>query len=505
MNPALKAIPIVPGLWMFRDTCNVYVLKRGDRAVAIDFGSGRWLQFLPALGISGLDHVWLTHHHADQCSGLPARPRWPFVIHAPAGEDRFLDPAQVKAFHKPLEIGALYPASFSVLPRGIPGIHYDMAGDTERYWRDLCLRFIHTPGHSPDACSVLVEFDGRQIAFCGDAAHVRSTIWEPFHLEWDHWTGTGALAAWQGIQRLLGPGVDCLYPSHGPRIGPFPRRALRKLAGRLLDLYKAKGSICAGEKDHFLVPGLLACGARRYLPHLIQFGGNGWLLVSETGEGLVVDPESADLPLLDRVLKESGGVQPTIMTASHFHYDHNEGMPAMKKRYGTQSWLHPRVAGPMSHALGRNFPFLLNRPIRADHLWPERGAWRWHEYVFAVAPWPGQTWWHCVFMTTIDGRKVLFGGDSFQPASRWNGTGGFCAYNNSQFRAGYIASAQLALKWKPDILANGHQTCFRFTASRFRRIIHWAQSAERAVRALCPSGDLERDYYSVREKKLSGS
>jgi len=98
-------------------------------------------------------------------------------------------------------------------------------------------------------------------------------------------------------------------------------------------------------------------------------------------------------------------------------------------------------------------------------------------------------------MTTVDGKKVMFGGDSFQPASRWNGTGGFCAHNNSRFRNGFVPSARLALRWKPDILASGHRAFFRFTPSRFRRILKWAAFAEKAVRVLCPSGNLEADYY----------
>jgi glyoxylase-like metal-dependent hydrolase (beta-lactamase superfamily II) len=155
--------------------------------------------------------------------------------------------------------------------------------------------------------------------------------------------------------------------------------------------------------------------------------------------------------------------------------------------------LHPRLAEAIrKHPRGL---YRSARPLRIDHVWPETGAWQWNEYTFQVAPWPGQTWWHCVFMAAVDGQKVMFGGDSFQPASRWNGTGGFCAANLSRFWDGYIPSAELALRWRPDILACGHRTVYRFTASRFRRIIRWARFAEQATRALCPSGKLAQDYY----------
>ena len=51
------------------------------------------------------------------------------------------------------------------------------------------------------------------------------------------------------------------------------------------------------------------------------------------------------------------------------------------------------------------------------------------------------------------------------------------------------------------MLANGHRGVYRFTASRFRRIIRWARFAEKAVADLCPSGSLEKDYYSPFYRK----
>jgi len=488
---------LLPGLWLFIDTCNVYILKEDDRAIIIDFGSGGWLMQLEHLGIRHLEHVFLTHHHADQCAGLLERPFGPFTIHAPAGEDAFLNPDKVKEFHHTPRYGRGCPPSYSVLPQGIPDIRYDMAGFSDLFWHNRRIRFLHTPGHGPNACSIILDHQGRQIVFCGDAAHADGTIWQPFHLEWDHWTGAGALAAWEGIQRLLGVGIDLLCPSHGSVIARQPRPMLRKLARRLMQFYIAKGTICPGEKDRYVDLEVLPCGARKILPHLYQFGGNGYLLLSSSGEALIVDPCFSDMQSLEALLREMQGVRPAAMLVSHYHCDHCDGVPYMRERYGAKAWLHPWIAEPLADPACTFLPWLPPDPIHPDHLWPEKGVWRWHEYEFAVAPWPGQTWWHCVFMSEIDGKRVLFGGDSFQPASRWNGTGGFCAYNNSRFQEGFISSARLALEWKPDIIATGHSTCYHFSPSYFLKIIQWAEAAEKATKALCPSGDLEKDYYIV--------
>ncbi|MBM4046719.1 MAG: MBL fold metallo-hydrolase, partial [Planctomycetes bacterium] len=61
---------LLPDLYRVADTCNVYLLRDGDRAVAIDFGSGQWTTKLAAIGVKQLDYVLLTHHHRDQCEGL---------------------------------------------------------------------------------------------------------------------------------------------------------------------------------------------------------------------------------------------------------------------------------------------------------------------------------------------------------------------------------------------------------------------------------------------------
>lgn len=494
----VRAQRLLDNLWVFRDTCNVYVIKTGRRALAVDFGSGRWLSSLRALGIDGVDHVLLTHHHADQCAGLEARRCWPFRIHAPWGEDEFLDAAKIKAAERSERKLTYFPipSSYLRVTRGIGGIVYDVQGDSELFLNGLCLRCVHTPGHGPNACSFIVEFQGRQIAFCGDAVHAGGTIWQPYNLEWDHWTGKGALAAWEGICRLEGIGLDMICPSHGTVIARRPLSVLRKLDRRLLGFYRAKGSICAGEKDHWLALGPVNGGVSRVLPHLYVGGENSYLLRSENGEALIVDPIIGDVRRFERLLAGPlRGVKPTAAIVSHAHGDHYEGMPYLQRRYRVQSWIHPRLAEAITSDAHRCGLFRARRPLRIDRLLPETGRWRWNEYTFDVAPWPGQTWWHCVFMTTIDGKKVLFGGDSFQPASRWNGTGGFCSCNISRFRDGYIASARLALKWRPDILANGHRCVFRYTATRFQRIVRWARRAEKATLALCPSGSLGKDYY----------
>lgn len=483
-----------PHLWRIEDTCNVYVLRDGDRGIAIDFGSGAWRSELAALGIARLEHVFLTHHHADQCAGLATARPPETMVHAPAGEEAFLDPERLRRGRFDPRLRGC-PASYAVLPGGLDDLVYDLAGFTDRFWGRRRLRLLHTPGHGPNAVSLVADIDGKQVVFCGDAAHAGATIHQPWHLEWDHWTGGGALAAWEGAIRLRDIGCDLLCPAHGPVVDRQPRALLTDLARRLLRFYAVKGQIAPGEPDAYLDPEPLGDETFALLPGLFAFGMNGYLLVSAGGDALLFDPTVGDLPALEALLARRPGVRIAALTATHYHHDHCDAIPALRARFGASAFLHPRVAEPLAEGFALTVPWLPEAPIPADAPLPERGVWRWNEFSFTVAPAPGQTWWHAQFLAEIAGRKVAFIGDSFQPPSRWNGTGGFCAFNRSRFD-GFAQSAGTLLAWRPDWLLAGHQTFCQFRPRRFAKIGAWAARADAATRALCPAGDLERDYYA---------
>jgi glyoxylase-like metal-dependent hydrolase (beta-lactamase superfamily II) len=483
---------LLPGLWRFSDTCNVYVVQRERGAIAIDFGSGNWLETYRHMDLNPISRVYLTHHHPEVCAGLSRRKRWPFEVHAPVGEDRFLSLEGVSSFRSQ-RLGPV-PASYSVLPKGLRcDVKYDARGFADHAWEGTRIRFIHTPGHGPNALSILVDHAGKQVLFCGDAARAGAVIERPYHLEWDHWTGNGASAAADGIERIASLRVDLLCPAQGHVVRQNPRAELSRLARKLRRFVTIKGSICAGEPDRYVPEQVIAPGIRKLLPMLYGFGSNGYLLVSEHGEALVVDPYSGDIPALESLLATLAGVRLTALVATHYHADHIDGAPELCERYGAELWLHPRVRAILEDRR-RVVPFRPTKQIKARCSLLENGAWSWNEHVFRVAPFAGQTWWHCCLMTDVCGQKVLFAGDNFQPASRWNGTGGFSSINGSRFREGFAVSARLVLDWRPDILACGHGTCFRFAPTYFRKVLRWAAGAENATAALCVDGNLQKHY-----------
>ena len=72
---AAKPTPVdskrLPDLFVWSDTCNVYVLREGDAAMLIDLGDGSVLDHLKDIGVKRIEWVLFTHHHREQCQGAP--------------------------------------------------------------------------------------------------------------------------------------------------------------------------------------------------------------------------------------------------------------------------------------------------------------------------------------------------------------------------------------------------------------------------------------------------
>ncbi len=484
---------LLPDLFLFEDACNVYVLKQGDEGIAIDFGSGQWLKALHQIGVQTLRHVLLTHAHRDQCYGLNAQPEWPFEVHCSAEDVRFFVPDRVTAFWRAFQAGGC-PVNYAAPRLPLPFVKGNLGDALELRWGDVTVAAVPTPGHTRGALSYVVNWHGKAVVFCGDASHAGGKIHQPFHLEWDHWTGEGALAAWYGLERLGACRIDVLCPSHGPIVDKGAMACLLQTQKRVMAFVKAKGSVCAGEKDRWFCTEELGNGMMRVLPDLYHFGGNSYLIVGDRGEGLVIDPTVPSIERIQERMQVAGVTRLTAAMATHYHRDHSDGLNWLREKYEVPVWLHPWVAEPLINRNRMDVPWLPAESIVPDRLLPEAGTFLWNRYRFDIQPFPGQTWWHCAFDTEIFGQRVLFSGDNFQPPTRWNGTGGFCAYNGSRFIEGFLRSAHSVLDVKPDLICNGHGCIYTFDAGHYRRILKWAIRTENAVRNLCVSDGWLNDY-----------
>ena len=78
-------------LYLYDDSCNVYVIKDGSHATLVDFGTGDVLDALPGIGVDQVDRVLVTHHHRDQVQGLADLDDYEFLVTVPRDEARFFE------------------------------------------------------------------------------------------------------------------------------------------------------------------------------------------------------------------------------------------------------------------------------------------------------------------------------------------------------------------------------------------------------------------------------
>ena len=145
----------------------MYVIRDGSRAVLVDFGSGKILDHLSALGISKIDWILHTHHHRDQCQGDYKAVERGIPIAVPAHERHLF--ADAENFWRNRRVFHLYYVrnDFNTITENIP-VARALADYSTFRWEKTDFFVLPTPGHTLGAATLLATIDGRKIAFSGD-------------------------------------------------------------------------------------------------------------------------------------------------------------------------------------------------------------------------------------------------------------------------------------------------------------------------------------------------
>jgi glyoxylase-like metal-dependent hydrolase (beta-lactamase superfamily II) len=190
-----------PDLFVWTDTCNVYVVRDGDAALLIDFGDGTVLDQLEKVGVKRVEWVLFTHHHREQCQGAARLAGSGAQLAAPEAErDLFERPADFRKMNVRLGDAFTIHGSSYVRPP-IQPIRLDRTFGTNDHfaWQQYAFRCLATPGNSPGAMTYLLERAGRQIAFSGDVMLAKARMHTWFDTEWDYGFGAGIQALRQSV------------------------------------------------------------------------------------------------------------------------------------------------------------------------------------------------------------------------------------------------------------------------------------------------------------------
>ena len=461
-------------LYLFRDSCNVYVLEEGGHTLAIDLGSGDVLDAIQKRGWQAPDWVLFTHHHRDQCQGsgrLPARAR----IAAPSAERAFFESAD--AFWQRVRIFNNYrfKPDFFTPTFNIP-VARALSGGDVLTWRGMEIKAIATPGHTLGHLAYAASVDGRRVVWSGDVIHSPGKVWNFHALEYgynDRGTrGLGNLR--KSRDAILAESPDLLLPSHGVAMDR-PAEALDAMLANL------------GEAVSWLRSEIRPGDPCEPLPHLrkVKTVSNGYLIASGDGNAFLVDAGDVNpataveaSPDLDRI---------DVIWPSHYHGDHTFGINKLQARYGSQVYCQEILRDVLATPGAWNIPCLIPEPIIPDRVLRDGEKFEWRGISMQAFFFPGQTQYHEGLLATIDGKRVFFTGDSLDGPE--HGHNYNCRnYIQLEPDGGMLRCAEVLEAVKPDVLATGHWGIWKYDAEksvpalrewaeglrpRFERLIAW--------------------------------
>lgn len=460
-----------PGIWLIRDTCNVYLVQAegADTAVAIDFGSGDVLDHLADLGIARLTDVLMTHHHRDQGQGLPRAVEHGARIHVPPVERELFDGVDELWRTRGLDNDYnVRQDRFSLLDpvpvhATVPEYRFFEPGGVR-------IRPVPTPGHTIGSVTYLLERGGIRYAFSGDLIHSPGKVWSLAATQWTYTNNEGPAMTVLSCYLLGDEEPDVLLPSHG-----HPMRdaedALALLASRMqyyVDSRRWHPWDLADRLRNPFVP---------ITEHLLLNRSSmscSYVLLSQTGEALYIDygydmmtglptgqdrasrrPWLASLPALKT---QFGVTRVSAALATHYHDDHIASMPLLRDVEGTELWAPDNVAPILEDPWRYDLPCQWYDPIPVDRVVPTGGTVTWNEYEIGIHAQPGHTLFAAAFSLEVDGVRVVFTGDQQEnlgiPGERHEILN--YQYRN-RFRLGdYVRSAELYRRIAPGLLLSGH-------------------------------------------------
>jgi glyoxylase-like metal-dependent hydrolase (beta-lactamase superfamily II) len=478
-----------PDLYWYRDTCNVYLLKRGQRGLLVDFGSGGILDHLEEAGVHEVEWVLHTHHHRDQCQGDARLNERGVPIAVPEREAALF--AETDAFWRLRRIYDNYDVSSIGHTLARPVEISRVLRDYETLaWRGYDIRVLPTPGHTKGSVTFLVEIDGIRSAFCGDLIAEPGHVHTIHDLQWQYGLPDAVGAALHSVTLLASLPLQRLLPSHGRPMDDAPT-ALRQLEPRLRELYGLQAEM-RRNRVWPIWPHAVDQPKARVLPHLWanpHSVANCYALLADDGRALLLDygfPSwdhmAADMRFVEHSLDELKAVaglrSVEAVIPSHYHDDHLAGLPWLQATQGTQAWIFENFAEMVSNPAGYNVPCLLPHPIRVDRTLADRGSVSWDRWRFDVFHMPGHTWWALGLFGEIDGTRVAFTGDNLLAGTVSPLRAAAPVYRNKMLIDSIAVGVRRLMEFEPELLLTGHTGALRVDRRMLEDFHAWAKQLE---------------------------
>jgi len=360
-------------------------------------------------------------------------------------------------------------------------------------WEGVVIEPLSTPGYTRGAVSYSFEWGGKRVVATGDLIYAGARIFDLYSLQdavpelklrGYHGFASRMAELIASLERVLATRPDLLVPSRGPLVLepgieiPNLIEKLRAVYSNYMttdayrwyfgpDNYVARGRRILGKRALEGMP--YAETVRKELPAWMKIVNNSRLIVSKSGEAILVDCGSTKNLEQVRAWQREGVFQKmSAVYVTHYHDDHTDFAQATADEFGAALWSSSEQARILREPANYRMPCLTPNPIPGLAPWKDGEAREWNEFRLRSFYFPGQTLYHGALLVEPkeDGaERVLFVGDSFTPS----GMDDYCLLNRNLLGAKLGLSYCLGLLEKmPDcLLVNQHvEPLFRFSKAQ---------------------------------------
>jgi len=470
---------ILPNLFLHDDSCNVYVIRRGDRAIAIDLGTGTILQELGGIGVSGLDWVLHTHHHRDQCEGDKLAVENGTKIAVPEWEAHYF--LEAEHYWGRRSIFHLYNmrTNYFTLRESVP-VARVLQDYTTFTWKDVTLEICPAPGHTQGSVAFVWDRSGQKVAFVGDLIRDDGQAETIYDLQMGY-------GGWEGMQQSIGAmsylrtfDPSILLPSHGNPV-LHPNEGMDRLRDAMVEWLSFYGM-----GNPF--PDITKAQLDEVIPNVYfsKFtNANHYAILSRSGKALFVDyGPNYSVGLVSGMLHadESNRFTPhslpelralgmksvDVAMPSHLHDDHITGFYYLQRKEGTRIWCYENMKTQLEHPSWEVVGCTVPVPLKVDRAIADGEEVRWEEFTLVVRYTPGHAQHHNTIFLEHEGRRIAFTGDNiFNGGSRdeqgrlrtnWN----LIPLNRNR-PDDHLKTAERLLDFEPEIICPGHGGPFPVT------------------------------------------
>ncbi|MCC6626437.1 MAG: MBL fold metallo-hydrolase [Chloroflexi bacterium] len=467
MTPDLPpARQLSPSLFLIEDICNVYLIRRGERAIAIDSGSGLGVEALAGLGVRQVEWVVHTHFHRDQNEGAGLFRAAGARIAAPRAEIGYF--AGASDFWRGRGIFDNYTTYNDFFAPTVDcAVDLALVDYQEFFWADLTLQILPAPGHTKGGIMLAGEIDGQRVVFCGDVIHHSGRPWTLYDLEWTYGQQTGVPALAHTLQTLADLAPHLALPSHGAPL-PEPAAACASLIGRLSAYYQwLQLNRYPSAPGYALLPP--DSRVQPLTPHLwanTTSVANSYTLLADDGTAMQLDygfPSSSHFAANFRFaahslaeLRRVAGLRSIeVVLPSHYHDDHVCGLQWLYEQHGAALWVFENQVDILAHPEAYKIPCLWERPMIAAKVFGEGEAFAWRGISFQATKLPGHTEYHCGLRFEIDGRRIAYVGDTLARALTGPRFGG-PVFQNRFLPGDFVETVTKIRDFEPEWLLTGH-------------------------------------------------